>query len=91
MKDRFQWTKEVIDNMVELILLIGFVEVTANIIFLISVRNWNSLSLFNPIRNYNTWAQYNWFGIAIITTLLNIILFPYAISYWIYKLFTVGR
>ena len=54
MKDRFQWTKEVIDNMVELILLIGFVVVTANIIFLISVRNWDSLSLFNPIRNYNT-------------------------------------
>lgn len=77
--------------MCEFLLLIDFVETMVNLVFLIKVKNWDSLSLFNPIRNYNTWMQYNWFGIAIITTLLNIILFPYAISYWIYKLFTVGR
>lgn len=77
--------------MVELILLVGFVETMINLVFLIEVKKWDSLSLFNPIRNYNTWTQYNWFGIVILTALLNIVLFPYAISYWIYKLFTVGR
>lgn len=77
--------------MIELILLIGMVEVIVNLVFLIEVKNGDTLSLFNPIRNYNTWTQYNWFGIVIITILLNIILFPYAISYWIHKLFTIGR
>lgn len=77
--------------MFELFLLIGMVEVIVNLVFLIEVKNWSSLSLLNPIRNYKTWTQYNWFGIAILTILLNIILLPYAISYWIYKLFTVGR
>lgn len=77
--------------MCKLLLLIGFVEIIANLVFFIEVKNLDSLYLFNPIRNYNTWTQFNWFGIVILTTLLNIILFPYAISYWIYKLFTVGR
>lgn len=55
------------------------------------VKGWNSLSIFNPIRNYNTWTQFNWLGITIMTLLLNIVFIPYAIVYWIYKLFTVGR
>ena len=46
---------------------------------------------FNPIQNYKNWTQLNWFGIIVITIFLNIIFFPYAIGYWIYKLFTVGR
>ena len=61
-----------------------------------------NLSIFNPIRNYNKWTNFNWFGISIITILLNIIFIPFAICYWIYKivdiicqliywLFTVGR
>ena len=49
------------------------------------------LSIFNPIINYNRWTQFNWFGIAVLTLLLNIVLAPYAIIYWIYKLFIVGR
>lgn len=61
------------------------------------------LSIFNPIKNYNNkWTNLNWFGIGVITTLLNIILMPMAILYWIYKivellcvftywLFSVGR
>lgn len=77
--------------MYETLLLIGFVAIMVILAFPIEVKNLDSLSLFNPIRNYNTWTQYNWFGIMILTTLLNIILFPFAISYWIYKLFTIGR
>ena len=46
---------------------------------------------FNPIQNYEDWTKLNWFGIIVITILLNIIFFPWAIGYWIYKLFTVGR
>lgn len=50
------------------------------------------LSIFNPIRNYNKWRKMNWFGVIITTLILNILLFPYAIIYWlVYKLFTVGR
>ena len=49
------------------------------------------LSIFNPIRNYNKWKKLNWFGVIIITTILNIVCFPYAFCYWaIYKLFTIG-
>ena len=55
------------------------------------VKGWNSLYIFNPIRNYNTWTQFNWFGIAVMTLLLNVVFAPYAIVYWVYKLFTVGR
>ena len=49
------------------------------------------LSIFNPIRNYKEWYKINWFGISVITLILNIIFLPYAICYWIYKLFTIGR
>lgn len=56
---------------------------------------YNDMSFLNPIRNYNKWKTLNWFGISVITLILNIIWFPYVIIYWIYKLFrwlfTVGR
>ena len=65
--------------------------IICNICFVIWIKNWNSLSIFNPIRNYNKWIAFNWFGISTITILLNIILLPYAIVYWIYRLFTIGR
>lgn len=65
--------------------------IICNICFVIWINNWNSLSIFNPIITYNKWTVFNWFGVAIITILLNIVLLPYAIVYWIYKLFTIGR
>ena len=78
-----------------------FIETTiAYIIFIYFIVNmgfipyyisWNNFHIFNPIRNYNTWTHVNWFGIVIITLLLNVVFAPYAIVYWIYKLFTVGR
>ena len=49
------------------------------------------LSIFNPIRNYKEWYKLNWIGIITITTILNIVCLPYAICYWIYKLFTFSR
>lgn len=54
-----------------------------------------NFSFLSPSRNYTKWKKMNWFGVAIITWLLNIIWLPYAIIYWLYKsiywLFTVGR
>ena len=50
------------------------------------------LSIFNPVRNYNEWRKLNWYGVSVITLILNVVLFPYAFVYWmIYKLFTIGR
>ena len=49
------------------------------------------LLVFNPLRNYKTWTKINWFGIGIITIFLNIFFLPYAIGYWIYIIFTIGR
>lgn len=54
------------------------------------IGNWKEV-YFNPIKNYNKWTQFNWFGITIITLIINIVFLPYAICYWIYKLFTIGR
>ncbi|MBO5424071.1 MAG: hypothetical protein J6A25_01000 [Lachnospiraceae bacterium] len=45
---------------------------------------------FNPVVIYNT-IKVNIFGTILITILLNTILAPYAIGYWVYKACTVGR
>lgn len=66
--------------------------ITLEIIF---VKRDCDVSFLNPLRNYDEWYTINWFGIGVITILLNVICLPYAIIYWIYKLihwlFTVGR
>lgn len=78
--------------MLALSIIIAWIECIINICFLVAlIEDQITLSIFNPIINYNEWTQFNWFGIIVMTLFLNIILFPYAIVYWIYKLFTVGR
>ena len=83
-------------------ILIAFVMIWFIISFVVMAFTDLDFSIFNPIRNYNKWDSFNWFGIGVITTLLNIILMPMAILYWIYKivellcvftywLFSVGR
>ena len=75
-----------------IIALTTFCYFTANVGFIpYFTKGWSVFSIFNPIRNYNKWTQFNWFGIAVMTLLLNVVFVPYAIVYWIYKLFTVGR
>lgn len=53
------------------------------------------ISFINPVRNYNKWTSLNYFGIGVITILINIIWLPYSIIYWmsmlIGTLFTIGR
>jgi hypothetical protein len=51
---------------------------------------------FNPINNYYyEWKKLNVLGVLVFTLLLNIILAPWAIIYWVIKffvfIFTVGR
>ena len=79
--------------MKEIIPIIIYLWATLNILFIIYLVNCpdSNLSIFNPIRNYNEWTQFNWIGITIITLLLNVTFILYAVVYWIYKLFTVGR
>lgn len=52
--------------------------------------NANGFEFLNPIMIYNT-IKVNIFGTILITILLNTILAPYAICYWVYKVCTVGR
>lgn len=88
------------DSVVPIVILIMFIITAIEALILNSIDF--DLSIFNPIRNYNKWTNLNWFGIGIITILLNIIFVVYAICYWVYKiiqivceliywLFTVGR
>jgi hypothetical protein len=77
--------------------IILIIELLANISFLIALISFDGcevfciFEIFNPICNYEEYTQFNWFGIAIITLILNILFLPFAVIYWIYQLFTVGR
>ena len=42
---------------------------------------------FNPIENYYDWTKLNFSAVLFLTLLLNIIFIPYAIVYWLIKLF----
>lgn len=73
---------------IELGLFMVFIYLFITFPFILELKDF---SIYNPIRNYKEWTSFNWFGITIITIIINIVLLPYAIGYWIYKLFTVGR
>ena len=49
-----------------------------------------NFSFVNPIVIYNK-TKLNWFGVAVLTVIFNILLPVISIPYWIYKIFTVGR
>ena len=50
------------------------------------------ISFLNPIANYyKNWTNMNWFGVIFWTIIVNIVLCPYAVCYWFYKLCTFGR
>ena len=52
--------------------------------------NADGFEFLNPIMIYNT-IKVNILGTILITILLNTILAPYAICYWVYKACTIGR
>lgn len=75
---------------IEIYLMVFAYVVYTGIILLGTISSFHGVC-FNPIKNYNKWTKFNWFGITVITLVINIIFLPYAICYWFYKLFTVGR
>jgi hypothetical protein len=79
--------KEILEIIIALYLI-------ANFFFLVPIcveECFEIVDIFNPIKNYEEWTQFNWLGIIVITLILNVLFLPYAAIYWIYKLFTVGR
>lgn len=50
-----------------------------------------TLEFLNPIRNYDTWDNMNWFGVIIFTIIMNVLFPLYSVCYWFWKLCTVGR
>lgn len=46
----------------------------------------NPFSIFNPIDNYKLWNQINWFGVILITLLLNLLCPVLSVIYWFCKL-----
>ena len=65
------------------------------VLFLV-VLKFDGYLYLNPIKNYyEEWKKLNWFGVGVFTLIINLLLLPYAILYWVFKLFywlfTVGR
>jgi hypothetical protein len=79
--------------MKELIIITSFMECLLSLCILVDVtlEGIECLNIFNPIYNYKTWTSFNWFGISILTLIINLLCIPMSLLYWIYKLFTVGR
>lgn len=61
------------------------------IIQIIPICEIGTLSIFNPMTNYQKWNKLNWFGVILGTLILHILFLPNAIVYWSYKLITVNR
>ena len=53
------------------------------------------VGVFHPVRNYKEWNKINVFGVCILTLLINVLLLPFAIIFWvgyfIHTIFTIGR
>ena len=75
-------------------IIIGLITIYILITFHILI-DFEDFSFLNLMRNYEEWEKLNWFGVAVFTLLINLLLLPYATFYWAYKLFywlfTVGR
>jgi hypothetical protein len=65
--------------------------ISLNIGFLVlSTLCWHNFSFVNPIVIYKN-IPVNWFGVILLTIILNLLFPPISICYWFYKLVTVGR
>lgn len=78
-------------SLIETLLLswiaINIIGLFAIFVFCIDGANF---SFVNPIVIYNK-TKLNWFGVTVLTVIFNVLLPTISISYWIYKIFTVGR
>lgn len=59
-------------------------------VFFLSIMCWSNFSFVNPFVIYKNISM-NWFGVILLTVLLNIAFPLVSICYWFYKLVTVGR
>lgn len=59
-------------------------------VFFFSIFCWENFSFVNPFVIYKNISM-NWFGVILLTVLLNISFPLVSICYWFYKLVTVGR
>lgn len=50
----------------------------------------DGIEFVNPVFLYKRY-KVNWFGAFFLAIIFNLLIFPFAIIYWIYKLCTVGR
>ena len=57
---------------------------------LMSAFQTDSVKYLNPVYLYRRF-RVNWFGLAVLTIVLNVLIAPVALCYWFYKLCTVGR
>lgn len=73
-----------------ILILLGVWTVLQISVILDVVRTSYGFSIVNPMVIYNN-IKVNWFGVVILTILINIFLPIMAIMYWMYKLCTIGR
>lgn len=77
--------------MIGTILLLSFLDFLFWVLFTAKTDN----VYFNPIENYETWSEMNWFGVWVCTILYWILFLPVSIvcgvAAGVYVLFTVGR
>ena len=49
----------------------------------------DGLAFFNPVRNHREWVYTNWVWVIFGTVVAHIVFAPWAIAYWVYKIYTV--
>lgn len=73
----------------ELIMLIIIVYLI-NTCILLKCFDAYDVEFLNPRYLYRRF-RVNWFGLTVLTIVLNVLIAPVALCYWFYKLCTVGR
>ena len=81
--------------MIELIIGFGTIYFVLSFCYMVGTSSYAGHHYFNPKDNYEEWDKLNMLGVWVFTLLLNILLAPWALIYWIIKIlvfmFTVGR
>ena len=74
------------------ILILFWIVINIMALFVVAIASVDgaNFSFVNPIVIYNE-IKVNWFGVAVLAVIFNILLPAISIPYWIYKIFTVGR
>lgn len=80
--------------MTDLIIALTIIYFTGSFIYFVCT-GLSGHHYFNPVENYYSWEKLNIVGVLFFTLLLNLLFTPFALLYWVIKLFcfifTVGR